>query len=196
MKKKTVNINKENIDKVIFDFIYREALNDATNRVLKEGQKKKICDNSKLKNEICKYVNDIITGKNPDFSKTIESIEKMLQKNNIDYFTFGNIQKLLSMTMKYYYIRYYDREEAKYFDCCPAPMDMSMRDKVYKLYKEKTGKAPAFSPETAWSKITSDNPENEKYKTENYYNYQEAIDEIISDEKMNCNKIEFDYRIW
>ena len=197
---KNTEINRDPIENVIFDFIYDMALTDATRRT-KAGLKEKIRNNDEVKRKVRDYAESVVSGKNPVHCEdVIEEIEKILEKKEITGFWFGNIQKLINMTMKYLYIRYYDdQNKQKNFECCDAPMDSIMRDRVKSYYKEKGWGKTGFDSETAWSKIGMDE-NNKKYKRENYRNYQKAVDRIIEEEYKETgqkwNKIEFDYRFW
>ena len=78
-----------------------------------------------------KYAQKVLLGKNPCFYDYETRFKTELSKEEISGLTFGNIQKLINMTMKYLYIRYYD-ECRENFRCCHAPMDNRMI-KIYFL---------------------------------------------------------------
>ena len=88
------------------------------------------------------YAEAVVDGKYPDFYKYEEQIGRIVAKSDVKghIFGFGNIQKLINMTMKYLFIRYYDNVEREYFFCCHAPVDSIMRDKVFQELKEKREK--------------------------------------------------------
>lgn len=180
------------IDDFIFDFYYEMAVNDAMNRVSKEGEKKNLIDISGIKNAVKEYAESIINGdNNPSFDETVNKIIEENNKSNkkIDAFLFGKIQKLINMTMKYLYVKYYDNPKiAKHFNKCDAPMDSYMMKFVFECYKYFFNEKPGYDKYKAWS--TLENKEGE------YENYQKAIDSIISISGLKINRIMFDYYYW
>lgn len=193
-------LSTEPMENIVFDFIYKMALDDATRRIKGINQAiRKVIWNKKIKDDIVKkYTESVIKGENPDFKDCINKILDVVHDEFKIKITFGIIQKLLSMTMKYLYIRYYGTEIEKNFNCCNGPMDSVMRDSVLGYYDnkklEKKLENPGFDRETAWSKLdkgTSD----KKYKLDNYDNFQKGL-ELIKDNENICNKIELDFRLW
>ncbi len=187
-----------NMDDAIFDFAFSMALGDATRRVAEDSDKD--LGNDNVKNEVKKYVDTIIKGsKGVNFDSTVNKIQEFNQD-----FTFGKIQKLINMTMKYLYIKYYDNSEVRErYSQCYAPLDSLMRDFVYKSYyyfttdnnRKPNNVKAIFDPECSWSKIGKPD-----YKRDDYDNYQEAIKKLIEIAKdkglLINNKIEFDYLFW
>lgn len=181
----------------IFDFIYGEAMNDATRRTNAASIKNTDLDRTALKGRVKKYVESLINGENPNFCDWVEGTENILKKAGINEFTFGNIQKLVNMTIKYLYVRYYDNEEIKSrLKLCDAPMDRIMVCFVYESYyvvqgttsKEKRNiEKPGFEIDCAWSNLTN----NCEYNA-----FQKAIDIIIEKKKLDISRIEFDYMYW
>ena len=95
-----MNKGNLNMDDAIFDFAFSMALGDATRRVAEDSDKD--LGNDNVKNEVKKYVDTIIKGsKGVNFDSTVNNIQEFNQG-----FTFGKIQKLINMTMKYLYIKY------------------------------------------------------------------------------------------
>ena len=100
--------------------------------------------------------------------------------------TFGKCQKLINMTVKYLYTKYYDCPVvAKRFDACDAPMDSIMRDFVFDQYNERFNKKPSFSKTVSWSSMPN--------KQGDYSGFQSAIGELIESRKARINSIQFDF---
>lgn len=177
------------INKVAFDFIYNEALNDSTRRTDAASIKNEILKYDTAKDVVYNYAQRVIEGKMPDFYEYEEKFENELSKAGITGFTFGNIQKLINMTMKHLYINYYDKIREN-FECCHAPMDSRMIEIVGKMYRKMTGRYLGIS-ECAWSTIQRGNSGMNSLKS--YAKYQDAIDSIVK-EKMY--RIEFDFYMW
>lgn len=124
------------MDDYIFDFIYRMALNDATMQKAYMDSKEELLKNCVGMKECVKdYIRNVLDGNNPDFDKAIENVlcAAVAYRN----FTFGNAQKLINMTAKYFYISTYNDDRVRnYFRCCHCPMDRFMIDKIVSEYKE------------------------------------------------------------
>lgn len=190
-----------NMDNAVFDFVFQMALSDATRRVADDSDRY-LGDND-VKEIVHEYASAIIDSDDePIFDAAVKGIQ-----NRFPDLYFGKIQKLINMTMKYLYIRYYDNPKIRNrFNACHAPMDSIMRDFVYKSYyyfttpngRKPKYAEPIFNPECSWSKIG--NPDYPQYKKEDYDNYQLAIQTIIDEAKKKgfliSNKIEFDYLFW
>ena len=181
----------------VFDFIYAMAVNDATNRVSEPNDKDRILRNEEIKKSVKEYAYKIICGENVNFYDYVKKISSnnINSQEKINEFTFGKIQKIINMTMKYLYIKYYDCPTAD-FSQCHAPMDSIMRDFVYWSADVKLSKNPEFlRRDTAWSKLEFDqNRVNQPYNE-----FQDLIKELIDkfDEKLDVkNRIEFDYMFW
>ena len=188
------------IDEDIFTFIYDAAMNDATRRTGAASIKNEILKLDKVKTLVCDYAESIIEGLATEgsFMKCVNQIEALLRSNcKYGAFTFGNIQKLINMTMKYLYIRYRDTDKAAGFDLCHAPMDSQMIKKVRQAAK-KAAIPCSIDSECAWSKICNDT-DNPKYSMSNYKGYQETISSLLAHPKIKerCkNHLDFDYRYW
>lgn len=166
----------------IFGFIFEMALYDSTNRVSKQSEKKKLRE---CKGIIKNYAEAVL---NRDTNNSFDSTVEMIQKR-INGISFGKIQKLINMTMKYLYIRYYDDTKIKgVFDECDAPMDGIMREFVFDYYEYLFNEKPDFDRGQAWSTLFD--------KTGDYKGFQDAIKEIIKRENLGISPIEFDYRYW
>lgn len=169
----------------IFDFVYGMAVNDALNQSFENttGDKVALLNNSDVKNYVLRYCNEILAGKAPDIIEYGRNIQKA-DGTKPKSFTFGKIQKLINMTMKYMYIRYYNTGMENRFVDCDAPMDSVMMDLIY--YYKKSNDACRFKKLQTWSSIDYE-------EIEDYKRFQEAVRSIIGPE---LSKIEFDYAVW
>ena len=170
------------INRSIFDFYYYLAVLDATKRVSKAEEKEALLKKPEIKTAILTYAENVINNNgNPDFYCTLERIKK-ISENKL---SFGKIQKLINMTMKYLYSQFYYIPECRErFKKCHAPMDRKMLHFVYVKYKELFEEYPGFSRDLSWSKMT---------ERKIYDNYQNAIRRIIENENKDLLPIEFDY---
>ena len=187
MKNSLVSIRED-----MFAFVFQMAIGDATRRVAFEEEKERLAE---CKDIVKKYAETVINeGKAQNISSLALDIRRVCGK-----VSFGKIQKMVNMTMKYLYIKFYDEPDwFTHFEACDAPMDSLMRDFVYESYKYLgLGKKPGFIKGCAWSQLNEGDKEN---PVEYYYAFQKAIDEIIAyvngNRKLIKNKIEFDYMFW
>lgn len=198
-------MNWEELRDKVFEFAFNEALNDATRRTGAASKKVEFVavENEKVYGEvkglIKGYVDAIIEKQELwDFYEVEEKVEKCLKEHGFNEFTFGNIQKLINMTMKYLYIACYsDKELRKRFNQCHCPMDRIMKDKVVKMYKECKdvdeeivtitigGETTKDWSKVSWSKITQDNPDA-------YKKFQEMVKYLAG--KYNISPLEFDFK--
>ncbi|SKB93343.1 hypothetical protein SAMN06296386_109125 [Lachnospiraceae bacterium] len=180
------------IDDCVFDFIFGMAVSDATNLGpnTKKDEKTDILENKKIKDEVKRYSDYILSNGAEGVGVSFEEAVANIKSN--DDLSFGKIQKILNMTTKYLFIRYYDDESKKGFDKCHAPMDSIMRDFVYESYyivqgkERKNSEKPGFKKDCSWSQV----------EKKEYDNYQKAIDQIIKSKKLNINRVEFDFMFW
>jgi len=176
-----------NMDDAVFDFVFQMALSDATRRVAENTDKE--LGGEQVKKIVKNYVEAVIKGNdNPDFNSAIEEIQKINKE-----FTFGKIQKLINMTMKYMYIKYYDDTDSIIcFQSCDAPLDSLMKDFVYESFIYLSlGDKPGFRKDLAWSKMTN---------KADYSSFQNAVKKIMDYADTQGfkiqNKMEFDYMFW
>lgn len=208
--------NMEIKDK-IFDFAYELAFRDATMRGAYQLQQenKKVSSNAyekakenireKARDVVKEYVDGIVAGEYPDFNETAQKLNKCVADPG---FRFGNIQKLLNMTIKYIYMGYYTNPEIKSnFKECHCPMDGNMLSKVVNAYKKLENKneeylkyeisegkySRAFS-EISWSKIEFDDGLKNKYSKKIYDNYQEMVKALAKEKGLI--PIEYDFDEW
>ena len=133
----------------IFDFAYELAFRDATMRKayqLEESEKiesdayknAKAEIKGKAKDIVREYVDRVVEGNKPDFYEYAKKVDESVADPE---FRFGNIQKLINMTIKYIYIGCYTKPEIRSnFKECHCPMDGIMLAKVVAAYKELPNK--------------------------------------------------------
>ena len=166
----------------IFDFAYELAFRNSSDAYMKA----KIIIRKKAKDSVKEYVNGVVAGEFPDFNEAAQKINKCVADPE---FRFGNIQKLLNMTIKYIYIGYYTNPDIRNnFKKCHCPMDGIMLNKVVNAYKKLENKneeylkyavgeskySSAFS-KISWSKIEFDDKSKNKHSKKIYDNYQEMV---------------------
>lgn len=171
------------INDYIFDFAYGEALNDLYWRK-EAGIKECVEKTEEIKKAVRAYADAVIMGEMPCLYNTAHVIENICIKETDKKLEFGNIQKLINITMKHLYIKYYDTNR-KAFRCCHAPMDDIMRDFVGRAYKKAFKKYLGISG-VSWSSVSE----------EEYKKYQDAIVALINKSESDCLPIEFDYMNW
>lgn len=201
------------VDDKIFDFIYTIAMRDATLQKAYEligyktskGAKKpddykkeELLQNSTAKDIIREYIDNIIAGNNPNFYDVEKDVEKSFDsfikgKKYLSSFTFGNCQKLINMTVKYFYIvTYSDPTIRSHFNDCHCPMDNVMINMAIKELN-KSGKTLAnFNTTNAnlrksWSRIVQENKSQ-------YDAFQEIVKYLAK--QKGVSPIEYDYLMW
>lgn len=200
----------------IFDFIYTIAMRDATLQKAYELKKDGLTDEQKksneykkellLKNEAAKsivrgYIDDIIAGNNPCFYAVEEKLERSFDefveehKLYLTKFTFGNCQKLINMTVKYFYIVTYSDPTIptirSHFNDCHCPMDNVMIKAIKNELKKDNKSLKDFGVKNddlkSWSKIVNSN-------TSQYDAFQEIVKYLA--QKQGVSPIEYDYLMW
>ncbi len=198
-----------NIDDCVFNFVYKMAMNDATMQLAYTGKKSDVLSVGAAKSHVREYIEKILAGDTMDFEK----ISNLLKKDFEDYedFTFGNIQKLINMTVKYYYICTYTDEIMKsLFKQCDCPMDRVMITDVVARYKEQIDNDPIQKEKrieyytigdketsdwsrVSWSKIGFKNS-NDQTSKEIYKKYQEMVAYLAKNK--GISPIEYDFVSW
>ena len=207
----------EAIKDKIFDFAYELAFRDATMRRAYQTQQKtketvsnayekaKVNIRKKARGPVKEYVDAVAAGNFPDFNEAAKKVNECVADPE---FKFGNIQKLLNMTIKYIYLGYYTNPEIRNnFKECHCPMDGIMLNKVinsYKKLKNKNdeylkyevgeGKYSSDFSKISWSKIEFDDELKNKYSKKIYDNYQEMIKTLAKSKGLI--PIEYDYDEW
>ncbi len=187
---KTVE-NYEKIRNAIFDFVYHEALNDATLQKAYNNSKDDIEKIPNAKIAIRDYIDGILFDdkKQYSFEDTVKKVRKAIADKE---FTFGNIQKLINMTVKYFYISCYTNKNLRErFENCHCPMDSIMIKKARGLLSVEKRRKDLKST-TSWSKIVC--KENDQECPKEYEVFREAISKGC--EEKNIFPIEFDYLEW
>ncbi len=190
----SVSNNKNNsIDDYIFDFVYVAAMRDATMQLAYTGNKKGLWNPTKgdegtvntIKEYLRGHVLEILDGKYSEPDKTEEDYSASLLAlskticGEINYFTFGNAQKLINMTVKYFYITTFgEPEKRKCFRYCHCPVDGKMLNKVWndKIKKENHWRSDDF--QAAWSKEDFDVEDKSKLPTR-YSAFQKAVRALV-----------------
>lgn len=184
------------VDCRIFDFVYEMAMRDATMRTAFLGDRKNIRQNLQAKNAVHRYIDNILSGNEYDFYETESVVENALSKYG---FSFGNCQKLINMTAKYFYIASYGNEAVrKNFEKCHCPMDSVMIKNAVSFYSQKKddkvcGDAKGVKKALAnvsWSRLTRDQG-NAPYQ---YELFQKVIANLAKEDDMT--PLEYDYYAW
>ena len=108
-----------NLDDKIFEFIFIEAIKDATMQLSYKCNKRYLiqsdlinCLKSDIEHLIDKVFKNVYSSQeeyDEDFLSTTISICRIIKsKIKNDTFTFGNAQKLINMMIKYFYITIYN----------------------------------------------------------------------------------------
>lgn len=138
--------NKVKIDEEVFSFVYEMAMRDATLQMAYKGEKSapKKCEDAKK--IIRKYIDSLLNDDAPDFYEVEKDFEERINEElkqhgaNSFSFTFGNCQKVINMTVKYFYIATYANEELREkFKGCHCPMDGIIIGRIIGELKEITG---------------------------------------------------------
>lgn len=196
----------EEIKFKIFDFAYGAALGDATRQQAFNGKESSLRNCDKSKAIIREYVDQLLNGSEPNFYQTAQRVEKVfcdyMEQHSIDgTFRFGNVQKLINMTVKYLYIVVYANDSLRRnFNNCHCPMDSFM---VERLIKELDGTPAERLPKQLadyksirgwkgylrrpWSRISFD-------QREQYELFQEGIRFFA--EQNGVSSVEYDYIAW
>lgn len=206
------------IEDEMFNFIYLFAMRDATMRGAFKGEKKWVFKVVGAKSAAKSYVDNVLNGSFTDKANHdkvyLDTARKVCDEINgyenkpIDsrIFTFGNAQKLINMTAKYYYATTYSNpDERVKFAYCHCPMDSIMLKKVWdnffhttpfqiginvnELRRQKLGGRTNFL--ASWG--NEDFLHSDQYP-ERYLRFQNIIMEWS--ERAHCTPLEFDYYLW
>ena len=203
------------IDLYIFDFCYELALQDATIRSAFTGPLVDIRNINGIKVIIESYISALFNV-NEDIPKPIEVINSIVEllrdyndrKESTKQFRFGNVQKLVNMTVKYLYIKAYNCNILRCrFNNCHCPIDSQIIGKLKRYlvnnedaynrwnarlveYRQK-GLIKRRSIDTMLNNISFSNINQHEYQL-----CQEIIDSIVENDDEITNAIEFDYKYW
>lgn len=187
------------VDDKIFDFIYTIAMRDATLQQAFDLTESRLTKKSELlncsaaKKRVREYIDNIIAGKNLDFYTVEKDVEtafgQFIPGKN---FTFGNCQKLINMTVKYFYIVTYSNPAIRsHFNDCHCPMDNVMIKTVKGELKNnkplKDFKITGEELSKSWSRIVQGN-------TSQYDAFQEIVKYLAK--QKGVSPIEYDYLMW
>ena len=195
-------------NKSIFEKLY-EPLKNHIDSILNgdydlqqdENVMKEAYDNAfiKLAKDICSFINEEEKKKRDEEKNEETDPEKYKYKGT---FTFGNAQKLINMTVKYFYITTFnkDKTEKVKFQYCHCPMDEQMLNIVWKNKIKAANSWYAYGKDGfkySWS--------NEEFLKDNkgklslpkrYSEFQKAVRELVKNDKIATMPIEYDYVNW
>ncbi len=196
--------------------------------------KNKLCDLHSPKEKIKEFVDRILFG-NPftdfdDYKNSFVTIanevkELFKNKDGVEEFTFGNVQKLMNMTLKHIYICTYGnpafRDRFKY---CHCPIDSQLATHLIQIELKYTGdnderfrndkpllkklseeektllSTPLISciQNISCSVETTWSNMNSEKDIDNYIEIQRKIFDIVDkgEGKFGLNSLEFDYFVW
>lgn len=203
MSKECISKCEMNNDDAVFKFVYGEAMRDATLMGAFEGSKKELANKIEPKGIVKKYINDVLAGNSPCFYKVEKDVEQAFINAGVNGFSFGNVQKLLNMTVKYFFIICYNNPEMiNKFSECHCPMDRKMVAIVRRNYKMMNNIAwnqriPDIDCDDTkdWSNVSWSKIQREGSLSINYYNkFQKMVNELA--QKEGISPIEYDYRYW
>ena len=144
--------------------------------------------------KICDTIKDYDT--NPNIENGKPKKDKKGKEDIV--FSFGNAQKLINMTVKYFDITTYGNSEIrKNFIFCHCPMDKQMLERVWddEKWENKdiknvvTGYQNKTTFIVSWSKLNFGIDESR------YNDFQEAV-RYLCDKHNNIAPIEYDYKFW
>ena len=125
---------QQTVSNAAFDFAYDMALRDATLRAASTGipldELRKVPDaRTVVKGHIEWLLEEVRTNYSEVFLVTAKDLEEAFHDNSVppNHFTFGNAQKVISMTAKYLYVgAQYSPDMRSRFSVCHCPMDSVM----------------------------------------------------------------------
>ena len=216
------NKQQTDIQDRIFDFAFGGALRDATLQKAFPGNKQELIESEqmkKVKQIVRGYIDNLLAHKykngkshTDDYFELTKTIRKELA-GAFDDFVFGNIQKLVNMTVKYIYVACYAKEGIREdFRYCHCPMDRIMIRTVRDDYGDRFGGKNAKRiiidgkwvtwSEVSWSKIgenseretTSTSGKIDKTSIEVYWQFQYMVERLSRCK--GINPIEYDFLKW
>lgn len=195
------------MDNDVFNFVYLLSGREAVRQIAFQGEKKWIEGVKGAKDKVKEYIDKIFNGDyekdddreahDKDFLQLTKDVCKAI--NEYDKkpfgikatFTFGNAQKLINMTVKFFYISSYQRPGFRdKFRWCHCPMDTVMLKKIYKEIKGSKLVYTKSNFTTSWS---ADKFENGDFPLR-YKEFQEAVRKCANED--GCCPIEYDYKNW
>ena len=195
------------MDDYIFDFVYSMAMTDATKRTDSATFIESLLENTDAKGMVKEHLRNILNNESEDVITVIENVANSLH-NNENSFSFGNAQKLVNMTVKYFYIMVYNnRTDRSLFEEAHCPMDRIMKDIVVKKYKDaiendieqKNRRIEYYSKadgsetkdwsSVAWSKIDNQNREL-------YCKFQVMVLYLCRIDEEEIHPIDYDYKYY
>ena len=202
-KSNLVYVGEMDLNTKIFDFYYELAFRDATMRKSfkrREEEKEDYTEFKERKDRVKKAAKDIVknyiclimSGEcgEDTTENTIIAVSKETSK---DGFTFGNAQKLVNMTAKYFYLVCYNNKKIrKNFRYCHCPMDSRMIHVAIDKYSNKG--TLSVKREMSWSMLELNDENEEDVVPKEYQEFQQIIKEIGDSNQIY--QLEVDYQYW
>lgn len=199
----------QTMKKIVFDFIYGCAMQDAISQKSFKGKKTWVGQVEDAKMILNEYLSKVLNNKfslqdehDKYFLETANSICKVINKSrpqNIetDIFSFGNAQKLINIAVKHIYSFCYHTESLRAgFKFCHCPVDRIMLTKVWDLCRDLFDLGTQQEFFKAWGSegiVNNTQPILSEFP-QRYALYQKAIRFIIGNG--NIFPVEFDYIEW
>ena len=190
----------EKIDEKIFDFIYTIAMRDATLRGAYTGERRHLPDSTPdARSLLKKHVDEVLNGSYNDSSQekydedflTLAKEICIRINNNGGHFHFGNAQKLINMTLKYFYVmRYKNTDYGERFKYCHCPMDKKLLSYIW-----DTSTINGFTKTRFTDSWGNEDFEKGNCMPERYKAFQEAVMKRTKEMGMQ-NRLEYDYYVW
>ena len=186
------------MDKKLFDFVYGCAMGDATMRLAyphigkgsSPSKRKLALEYPCAKKSVQEFVDSILNNmykSQEEYDKAFETCAKQVEKV-LPCLTFGNIQKLINITLKHIYlVSYHNPDILPCFQYCHCPVDGQMLKKIWESRFETDTQPPK---PYAWSK-------EDFSDTSKYSSFQIAAREYAAKHpEFGTNLIELDYSLW
>lgn len=207
------NYSKELLTDKVFEFVFGCAMNDAISQQAFKGKKDWVKKVTEAQKPVREYIDELFkdefknqTDHDDHFLKTINAVCKSINdkkpEDASDTFSFGNAQKLINMTAKYFYSNcYFDPGERVKYKFCHCPLDSIMVNEIWKKYRKEKGiDLRRTDLGTDFCRSWGDEglkdgrqPELDSYP-DRYKRFQSAVKALIKDR--DIYPIEFDYLIW
>lgn len=197
---------------MIFRFVYTEVIKDAVMRNAYDGKKVWMWDKENIEElaaPLMDYIDTLMKGKfknqkqhDRKFCKVAKDLCDVFNKKSEESnFTFGNAQKLINMTAKYFYIAcFYDLQKRESFRFCHCPVDTDMLALIWgekPFFEDRTAVADCYN-KTAFTESWSNmnwvkNEAGEDKMPQRYIDYQKAVRNLVKGQEI---PLEVDYRLW
>ncbi len=196
-------------DDNLFHFVYVCAMRDAVLQKAYVGEKKWLwtTETIQAENSVRKYIDHLLeigfqSQKEHDgyfMNVVLEVCNIINEKITVDkkegHFSFGNAQKLINITCKYFYITCYKYTDLRNnFKYCHCPMDSILLDYVWKIIKNNQNMT-SFEFKKSWGNEELKNDGDCNFELpDRYMLFQESIRYLAS--QKNIFPIEYDFLVW